>query len=142
MANTERRKHKRVKGDIAIAINDTEANIITEAKDISVSGVCCRHKKGKLSRRRSLKWQRQFKAAYFLSLCTILNVRRLNIKTEGAIAQLGERLNGIQEVGGSIPPGSTKIPGQISGPEPLSARFCLFRVPIRGIGGQKSAILK
>jgi hypothetical protein len=28
---------------------------------------------------------------------------------EGAIAQLGERLNGIQEVGGSIPPGSTKL---------------------------------
>jgi hypothetical protein len=27
--------------------------------------------------------------------------------TDGAIAQLGERLNGIQEVGGSIPPGST-----------------------------------
>ena len=27
----------------------------------------------------------------------------------GVIAQLGERLNGIQEVGGSIPPGSTKI---------------------------------
>ncbi len=27
----------------------------------------------------------------------------------GAIAQLGERLNGIQEVGGSIPPGSTKF---------------------------------
>ena len=26
----------------------------------------------------------------------------------GVIAQLGERLNGIQEVGGSIPPGSTK----------------------------------
>jgi hypothetical protein len=26
----------------------------------------------------------------------------------GAIAQLGERLNGIQEVGGSTPPGSTK----------------------------------
>ena len=26
----------------------------------------------------------------------------------GAIAQLGERLNGIQEVGGSIPPSSTK----------------------------------
>ncbi len=25
----------------------------------------------------------------------------------GAIAQMGERLNGIQEVGGSIPPGST-----------------------------------
>ena len=32
----------------------------------------------------------------------ILILRRI-----GAIAQLGERLNGIQEVGGSIPPGST-----------------------------------
>jgi hypothetical protein len=28
---------------------------------------------------------------------------------KGAIAQLGERLNGIQEVGGSIPPGSTNL---------------------------------
>ena len=27
----------------------------------------------------------------------------------GAIAQLGERYNGIVEVGGSIPPSSTKI---------------------------------
>ena len=27
----------------------------------------------------------------------------------GAIAQLGERYNGIVEVGGSIPPGSTRI---------------------------------
>ncbi len=27
----------------------------------------------------------------------------------GAVAQLGERLNGIQEVGGSIPLGSTKF---------------------------------
>jgi hypothetical protein len=27
---------------------------------------------------------------------------------DGAIAQLGERLNGIQEVGGSTPPGSTR----------------------------------
>ena len=27
----------------------------------------------------------------------------------GAIAQLGERLHGMQEVGGSIPPSSTKI---------------------------------
>jgi len=26
---------------------------------------------------------------------------------DGAIAQLGERLHGMQEVGGSIPPGST-----------------------------------
>jgi hypothetical protein len=28
---------------------------------------------------------------------------------EGAIAQLGERVNGIHEVGGSIPPGSTSF---------------------------------
>ena len=31
-----------------------------------------------------------------------------NAVRNGAIAQLGERLNGIQEVGGSTPPGSTK----------------------------------
>ena len=37
----------------------------------------------------------------------------------GAIAQLGERLNGIQEVGGSIPPGSTKT---ISDQRCLSSR--------------------
>jgi hypothetical protein len=29
--------------------------------------------------------------------------------TLGAIAQLGERVNGIHEVGGSIPPGSTSF---------------------------------
>ena len=33
-----------------------------------------------------------------------------NAARDGAIAQLGERLNGIQEVGGSTPPGSTKTP--------------------------------
>ena len=38
----------------------------------------------------------------------IISYRRHN-KILGAIAQLGERLNGIQEVGGSIPPGSTKF---------------------------------
>ena len=27
----------------------------------------------------------------------------------GAVAQLGERLNGIEEVGGSSPPSSTKV---------------------------------
>jgi hypothetical protein len=32
----------------------------------------------------------------------------INLHLFGAIAQLGERLNGIQEVGGSIPPSSTK----------------------------------
>jgi hypothetical protein len=30
-----------------------------------------------------------------------------NFETAGVIAQLGERFNGIEEVGGSIPPGST-----------------------------------
>ena len=32
------------------------------------------------------------------------------IKFDGAIAQLGERLPCTQEVGGSIPPGSTNFP--------------------------------
>jgi hypothetical protein len=31
-------------------------------------------------------------------------------KQRGVIAQLGERLHGMQEVGGSIPPGSTIYP--------------------------------
>src|SRR4051812_8125014 len=30
-------------------------------------------------------------------------------RASGAIAQLGERLHGMQEVGGSIPPGSTTL---------------------------------
>jgi hypothetical protein len=34
------------------------------------------------------------------------NMRSLHF---GAIAQLGERLHGMQEVGGSIPPSSTKV---------------------------------
>ncbi len=42
----------------------------------------------------------------------------------GAIAQLGERLNGIQEVGGSIPPGSTKfLPKEMAGCFSSSFRF-------------------
>ncbi len=32
----------------------------------------------------------------------------------GAIAQLGERVNGIHEVGGSIPPGSTNNPNDLA----------------------------
>jgi hypothetical protein len=32
---------------------------------------------------------------------------RVPVLVNGAIAQLGERLHGMQEVGGSIPPGST-----------------------------------
>ena len=34
----------------------------------------------------------------------------VSLALRGAVAQLGERLNGIQEVVGSIPIGSTKIP--------------------------------
>src|SRR5260370_38248210 len=41
----------------------------------------------------------------------------------GAIAQLGERLNGIQEVGGTTPPGSTSFANKIN---------ALFMVDVRG----------
>ena len=34
---------------------------------------------------------------------------KVRAKKRGAIAQLGERFNGIEEVVGSIPSGSTKI---------------------------------
>jgi hypothetical protein len=45
----------------------------------------------------------------------------------GAIAQLGERLNGIQEVGGSIPPGSTILLQVVGNPKSFdcSALACL-----------------
>ncbi|OED34923.1 hypothetical protein AB834_05660 [PVC group bacterium (ex Bugula neritina AB1)] len=39
MTYQEKRRHKRVGGDIAIAINDTETNLISEVKDISLSGI-------------------------------------------------------------------------------------------------------
>ena len=35
--------------------------------------------------------------------------------SRGAVAQLGERLNGIQEVEGSIPFGSTRFPSPLTG---------------------------
>jgi hypothetical protein len=40
---------------------------------------------------------------------TYLRTDRKLPRPRGAIAQLGERLHGMQEVGGSIPPGSTKF---------------------------------
>ncbi len=40
---------------------------------------------------------------------TQAGIRTDDTDTSGAIAQLGERLNGIQEVRGSTPLGSTKI---------------------------------
>ena len=42
-------------------------------------------------------------------------------QTRGAIAQLGERLHGMQEVGGSIPPGSTTF--SATGPREPQDRF-------------------
>ena len=42
MSIEERRKHNRVKGDIAIAINTAESNFISEASTISVAGVSCK----------------------------------------------------------------------------------------------------
>ena len=57
-------------------------------------------------------------------------------RPRGAIAQLGERLNGIQEVGGSIPPGSTT-------PSRLTTRFAGVRenpVHVRDLGRGLGAI--
>src|SRR5690606_33031505 len=42
------------------------------------------------------------------------------VPASGAIAQLGERYNGIVEVGGSIPPGSTKYKLHQTGSTELS----------------------
>ena len=44
----------------------------------------------------------------------------------GGIAQLGERLNGIQEVSGSIPLISTKTPENVSFPEFFYAKSSVF----------------
>ena len=56
------------------------------------------------------------------------------IDQDGAIAQLGERLNGIQEVGGSTPPGSTKSQiinlnrlGNVCGPEASGGASLILR---------------
>ena len=49
---------------------------------------------------------RQLKT-YYKTTGMLASVR--DRRESGAIAQLGERCNGIAEVGGSIPPGSTKI---------------------------------
>jgi hypothetical protein len=46
----------------------------------------------------------------------------------GAIAQLGERLRGTQEVGGSIPPGSTNIKDCLLPPRPVDKRLDKIRI--------------
>jgi hypothetical protein len=51
-------------------------------------------------------------------------VRGYTVPTQGAIAQLGERLRGTQEVGGSSPPGSTPIATGRAGTRSWSSRSC------------------
>ena len=51
----------------------------------------------------------------------------------GAIAQLGERLHGMQEVGGSIPPGSTKDPAAFAEP-PAGSTSSTGSPSSRGLG--------
>src|ERR1700728_97995 len=51
----------------------------------------------------------------------------------GAIAQLGERLHGMQEVGGSIPPGSTNLR-----PPELNERRRAFLFTSGGMAGRLS----
>jgi hypothetical protein len=55
-------------------------------------------------------------------------IRMPGSQDTGAIAQLGERLHGMQEVGGSIPPGSTTFQSRTLGPSARQHRF--HRVPI------------
>ena len=50
-----------------------------------------------------------FEAAKVRSRLTVGTVPKLCRYWNGAIAQLGERLHGMQEVSGSIPLGSTKL---------------------------------
>jgi hypothetical protein len=54
---------------------------------------------------------------------TVLEPLRNFAPSRGAIAQLGERLHGMQEVGGSIPPGSTSsLVGYFRRPHRLEAQ--------------------
>src|SRR6202022_2532085 len=59
-------------------------------------------------------------------LCSGFCVSRASPKprgsSKGAIAQLGERLHGMQEVGGSIPPGSTTLRLRLRVAQPRSSR--------------------
>ena len=59
------------------------------------------------------------------SICYINQVGRNSVTAYGGIAQLGERLNGIQEVSGSIPLISTKK-------VPKSLRFRYFFITFSG----------
>ena len=71
---------------------------------------------------------------------------------DGALAQLGERLHGMQEVSGSIPLGSTNFPQKNAIDTPSSTRlFCSrpsaahfpWRSPVKRVereGGSQDAI--
>ena len=48
--------------------------------------------------------------------CRLSSFRSVFACIRGAVAQLGERLNGIQEVAGSIPVGSTKKVNHLPSP--------------------------
>ena len=48
----------------------------------------------------------QFVQRIQIAIAAAINIMS-RFDSDGAIAQLGERYNGIVEVGGSIPPGST-----------------------------------
>ncbi len=65
------------------------------------------------------------RAGWSLNIFPGCKQKTVNLNTRGGIAQLGERLHGMQEVSGSIPLISTKFK------EPASAGFCFsaFRKP-------------
>ena len=73
--------------------------------------------------RRSIEWTRQTPAAKLMPTTTDADSQD-RIDQDGAIAQLGERLNGIQEVGGSTPPGSTTFPHRLQLARNFLTRRC------------------
>jgi hypothetical protein len=60
----------------------------------------------------------------FLDFVAALTYR--SAPSRGAIAQLGERLHGMQEVGGSIPPSSTILLGSSASPSSRGLGHCPF----------------
>ena len=63
------------------------------------------------------------------------------VTENGALAQLGERLHGMQEVRGSIPLGSTKPPQIKTFPRPDGLGFCGIRPDRFGTFGKSCAWL-
>ena len=72
-------------------------------------------------------------------------IHQVNNILHGGVAQLGERLNGIQEVIGSIPTVSTKIPfskedGILLFTSSLFLTYSLFTIPYRRFSESKNNI--